>query len=194
MTMERAEEQNQAGAGTPAEASQPALKPGGIGTGVAFDWALAVQLLINAIFFLLGVAAGSRVAGQPLPLRLALALGAVLGAAIVFTQGEALRRGRRVAWMIQIAANSLLVIFGLVNIPDLIPSLKAGQVSLLVEEVVLLIISPLIVWLLTRRRTRAWFASTTSAQARARHSGMWLFWMAVYAIMGGTAIAFVGYY
>ena len=161
---------------------------------MAFDWALTVQLLIDGVFFLLGTGAGSALAEKPLALRLAAALATVLASALVFTQGEALRRGRRVARIIQIIANSLLVILGVVQIPDLIPSLKAGHVSTLVVEVVLLLVSPLIVWLLTRQRTREWFASATSAQAHARHSGRWLLWMALYAILGGAAVAFAGYY
>lgn len=195
MTMERVEEDMGAeGVKASAEQGQPSLKPGGIGTGVAFDWALSVQLLIDSAFFLSATFAGSDLAGKSLAPRLGMALGTVLGAAIVFTQGEALRRGRRVARIIQIVANALLTIFGLVKIPDLIQSLKAGQVGTLLVEVVLLVVSPLIIWLLTRTRTRVWFATTTSAQARARHSGMWLFWMAVYAIIGGVAVAFAGYY
>src|SRR5690348_9031731 len=99
MTTERAEEQSEAGtpemgsAKTTAEQGSPALKPGGIGTGVAFDWALTVQIVTVGVFFLLGVGPGSAVAGQPFPARLVLALVSVLAAALVFAQGEALRRG-----------------------------------------------------------------------------------------------------
>lgn len=200
MTTERTEEQKEAGtpemggAATAAEQGQPALKPGGIGTGVAFDWALTVQILTDGVCFLLAVGPGSAMAGQPLPARLALALVSLPAAALVFTQGEALRRGRRVARIIQIVANALLTIVGLVNLPGLISSLQAGHLGSLVVEVVLVIVSPLIVWLLTRTRTRAWFATVTSAEARARHSGWWLFWMALYAIVGGLAVAFANYY
>lgn len=200
MTTERVEEgmgtatPEAEGAKTSVEQGQPSLKPGGIGTGVAFDWALSVQLLTNGAFFLSATFAGSDLAGKSLAPRLGMALGSVLGAAIVFTQGEALRRGRRLARIIQIVANSLLVVYGLVLIPNLIQSLKARQVGTLLVEVVLLVVSPLIVWLLTRKRTRVWFATTTSSQARARHTGMWLVWIAAYAIIGGLAVAFAGYY
>lgn len=200
MTTERVEEgmgtatPEAEGTKTSSEQGQPSLKPGGIGTGVAFDWALSVQLLTDGAFFLSATFAGSDLAGKSLALRLGMALGSVLGAAIVFVQGEALRRGRRVARIIQIVANSLLMVYGLVNIPNLIQSLKSGQVGTLLVEVVLLVVGPLILWLLTRKRTRAWFATTTSSQARARHTGMWLVWMAVYAIIGGVAVAFAGYY
>ncbi|HEY7355285.1 MAG TPA: hypothetical protein VH590_02430 [Ktedonobacterales bacterium] len=200
MTTERAEEQKEAGtpemggAATAANQGKPALKPGGIGTGVAFDWALAVQIVTEGVFFLLGVGPGSMMAGQPFPARLTLALVSLPAAALVFTQGEALRRGRRVARIIQIVANALLPIVGLVNLPGLIQSLQAGHLGSLVVELVLLVVSPLIVWLLTRKRTRVWFASATSAEARARHSGRWLFWIALYAIVGGLAVTFSNYY
>ena len=133
-------------------------------------------------------------AGKPVALRLGAALLTVVFASVIFMQGEALRRGRRVAWIIQIVANSLLVLFGLTVIPDAVASLGNRHVSELVEAVVLLVISPLIVWLLTRQRTRVWIASVSSAEARARHSGTWLLWIALYALLGGAAIAFVGYY
>ena len=200
MTIERAHEQSATGASATeggnasADQGQPALKPGGIGTGVAFDWALAVQLVTDGMCFILAVGPGSTMAGMALPLRLAAALFTFLAAALVFTQGEALRRGRRIARIIQIVANSLLVILGLVNLPGLIPSLRMRQFGALVVEVVLLVVNPLIVWLLTRKRTRQWFATTTSAEARARHSGRWLFWMALYAIIGGLAVAFANSY
>jgi ACR3 family arsenite efflux pump ArsB len=200
MTTERAEEQKEAGtpemggAETAANQGQPALKPGGIGTGVAFDWALTVQIVTEGVFFLLAVGPGSAMAGQPFPARLTLALVSLPAAALVFAQGEALRRGRRVSRIIQIVANSLLPIVGLVNLPGLLQALQARHLGSLVVEVVLLVVSPLIVWLLTRRRTREWFASATSADARARHSGRWLFWIALYAIIGGLAVTFSNYY
>jgi hypothetical protein len=195
MTTERAEERQEMAAPEAAAPQAAAAKgPGGIGTGVAFDWALATQIGIDGVFFVLGVGPGSSVAGQPLVARLALALASLVAAAIVFTQGEALRRGRRIARIIQIVANSLLVIVGLVNLPGLPSSLQQKQFGSLVVEVVLLIVSPLIVWLLTRKRTRLWFATVTSAEARARHGGRWLLWMVLYAILGGVAVAFASYY
>jgi hypothetical protein len=200
MTIERTNEQSVTGASAPGEVNasaaqgQPSLKPGGIGTGVAFDWALAVQLMTDGICYILAFGPGSAMAGTALSLRLVAALFTFLAAGLVFTQGEALRRGRRVARIIQIAANSLLVILGLVNLPGLLPSLQMRQFGSLVVELVLLGLNPLIVWLLTRKRTRQWFATTTSAEARARHGGRWLLWMVLYAIIGGLAVAFANYY
>src|ERR1051326_423050 len=152
----------------PAEQAATALKPGGIGTGVAFDWGLSAQLVFDGAFFVLGFGPASAVANEPVVVRVGAALGCLVAATLVFIQGEALRRGRRRARIIQIIANSLLMIIGLVNIRDLVPSLQAGRFSELVVEGILLIVNPLIVWLLTRPRTRAWFATTTRAEARAR--------------------------
>jgi hypothetical protein len=194
MTTERAEERQETAAPEVAAPQAVVKGPGGIGTGVAFDWALGVQIVLDGVFFLLGVGPGGSVAGQPLIARLALLLASLVAAALLFTQGEALRRGRRIARIIQIVANSLLILLGLSNLPDLLPSLQQGHVSSLVVEVILLIVNPLIVWLLTRKRTRLWFATVTSAEARARHGGRWLLWMALYAIIGGVAVAFAGYY
>ncbi len=192
MTTEHAEEHVSAGSA----AAQARVRPGprGIGTGVVFDWALVVQILIDGVFYALGTGPGSAMAGKPLGLRLAIVPLTLLAAAIVFTQGEALRRGRRVAWIIQIVANALLVINGLIGIPGTITSLGKLRFGDLSYTIVLVIISALIVWLLTRPSTRAWIGSTTSAEARARHGGSWLFWIALWAIIGGAAIAFAGYY
>jgi len=191
MTIDRTE-QKEPGAAAPQ--AQVRLGPGGIGTGVVFDWALAVQILIEGAFFALGTGPGSALADKSVGLRLALVPLSLLAAAILFIQGEALRRGRRVAWMIQIVANALLVIAGLLGIPDTITSLEKPRFGGLVTTLVLVIISPLIVWLLTRKRTRAWIGRVSSAEARARHSGTWLVWIALWAIIGGAAIAFAGYY
>jgi hypothetical protein len=168
--------------------------PRGIGTGVTFDWALSVQLLIGGLSTILGTGLGALDARQPIGVRLAAGLVILVFAALIFAQGEALRRGRRIAWIIQIVANALLVIDGFTEIPTTFHSLEMRQVSHLLRLIVLLVISPLIAWLLTRQPTRAWIASVSSAEARARHGGTWLLWIALWSIIGGTAIAFVGYY
>lgn len=195
MTTERTEQRQAEPTASPAADGSG---PGGIGTGVAFTWAFAVQILIDAVFFALGVGPGALLAGKPLGARLAVTLLSMAVAAAVFTQGEALRRGRRLAWIIQIVANALLTLGGLVVAPGAVISLRGGHlwgnIGGLLVSVVLLIVSPLIVWLLTRTRTRVWIASVSSAEARARHGGTWLLWIALWAIIGGAAVAFSGYY
>lgn len=169
--------------------------PAGIGTAVAFDWALAAQIVILGLTVALGVGPGSAGAGRPIVLRaLALALSVAL-AALPFALGEALRRGRRMAWVAQLAFNGLLPLTGLAQLPAAIDALGHGQRGLLVREVVVVLVSPLIVWLLTRLRTRDWLERTTSAEARARHGSVrWLVSIAAIAIVGGAAIAFDGLY
>jgi hypothetical protein len=191
MATERSEN-IQAESAAPPAAALPG--PRGIGTGVTFDWALSVQLVIGSAATILGSNLGTLDTRQPIGARLAAGLLTLVFAAVIFVQGEALRRGRRVAWIIQIAANALLVIDGLIEIPTTIHSLEMHQISHLVRLIVLLVISPLIAWLLTRPPTRAWIASVSSAEARARHTGTWLLWITLWSIIGGTAIAFVGYY
>jgi hypothetical protein len=169
--------------------------PAGIGTAVAFDWALAAQIVIVGLSVMVGIGPGGFGAGRPIVLRLLAAALSVALAALPFALGEAMRRGRHMAWVVQLVFNSLLPLTGLVQIPAAIDALGRGQRGLLVREVVVLLISPLIVWLLTRPRTRAWLARTTSAEARARHgSARWLVSIAVIAIIGGAAIAFDGLY
>jgi hypothetical protein len=169
--------------------------PAGIGTAVAFDWALAAQIVILGLAVLVGAGPGSFGAGRPIALRVLAAALSVALAALPFALGEAMRRGWRVAWVVQLVFNSLLPLTGLTQIPAAIDALGHGQFGLLVREVVVLLVSPLIVWLLTRPRTRERLARTTSAEARARHgSARWLISIAVFAIIGGAAIAFDGLY
>ena len=72
--------------------------------------------------------------------------------------------------------------------------LQRGFVSDLVRLSVLLIVNPIIVYLLTRPQTRAWIARHTVAEALARHGGRWLVIVGVFALLGGAAIAFHGFY
>ncbi|GAC1455120.1 MAG: hypothetical protein PVSMB4_15690 [Ktedonobacterales bacterium] len=167
--------------------------PRGIGTAVAFDWALAVQLLTDAVLAALGMlpTTGRQVSAGA---RLPLVAGLLLAAVLMVVQGEALRRGRRLAWLLQMAFNALLVLDGLVELPRTVAALQVGHVGQLLRAVVLLVVSPLLVWLLSRASTRTWVATTTVRAAAARHGGRWIAWIAVCAVIGGLAIAFAPYY
>jgi hypothetical protein len=167
--------------------------PRGIGTGVAFDWALAVQLLTDAGLAAFGVlpTTGRQMSAGARP---PLVAGLLVAAALVAAQGEALRRGRRVAWLLQVAFNTLLVLDGLAELPRTITALQVGHVGQLLREVVLLVVSPLLVWLLTRPDTRTWVKTTTASAASARHGGRWIVWIAGCAVIGGVAIAFASKY
>ncbi len=169
--------------------------PRGIGTGVAFDWALAAQILIMAPFIALGVGPGALAAGMPPTVRVGAVIASVVAAMICGGIGEALRRGNRYAWLFQIGFNALLFLDGFFGLSGAFDELRQqGHVSGLVRSVVLLIISPLIVFLLTRPQTRAWIARVTPAEAMARHGGRWIAFVALWSVIGGALIAFQGFY
>ncbi len=163
--------------------------------GVAFDWALAAQILIMAPFFALGVGLGDALAGAALAARIGVVVASVVAALIVVGIGEALRRGNRYVWLFQIGFNALLFFSGFYGLGDSFAELtQHGHVSSLVRSAVLLIISPVIVLLLTRPQTRAWIKIVTPKKAMARHGGRWIVYIALWPAIGGALIAFNGYY
>ncbi|MEO7002773.1 MAG: hypothetical protein ABI068_13235 [Ktedonobacterales bacterium] len=170
------------------------VKARGIGAAVGFDWALMWQFLLMFPFFIAGSGPGATVAHLPLAGRIVVALALLIPAAGAWALGEALRRGWRLAWIIQIVFNSALILYGFGSIVPAIDTLRHGLLSGLVRAVVLLIVDPIIVYLLTRPQTRAWLAQTTHAEANARHSGWWIVGTLALALIGGAAIAFGGYY
>lgn len=162
--------------------------PRGIGLGVAFDWAIVVELVALAL---------ARVAGAP-----SLAgsgAGHLSGAAYIlallvaamppFLLGEGLRRGRRWAWLIQVAANSAGTVGGLLTIPGTLDALRSGDAWPLILTAILVLMSPFIVWRLTRPVTRAWLARVSSSEARRRHGGLWLAQTWAGCAIGGIAVA-----
>lgn len=172
-------------------------KPRGLGSAVAFDWALTAQMLIMALFYLLGVGPGAQFGRSAIGLRLGAAFVLIIPAAITFALGEAVRRGWRPAWLFQIVLNAGLILLGLAGLPGVIGEIahwQHGVLSDIVREIVLLIVNPIIVYLLTRPQTRAWIMQHTVAEAILRHSGWWLVQVGCVAILGGAAIAFNGYY
>ncbi len=178
----KSETQNQPAAG--------AIKPRGIGTAVVFDWALAAQTAIVAVSAALGVGPASDTASFSTAGRLGVALvflAVAVGSAVF---GEAMRRGVRPVWIAQIVINAGLTLLGVHDIPATIQSVQSGRLGLLIHTFVLLIISPVIAWMLTRTSTRDWIAHTTRAEARKRHGGRWLAYIIAYAIISGAIIAF----
>ena len=192
MTTERTEQREETAAPTtPPDHAAPG-GPRGIGTAVAFDWGLTAQLVIEAPFFVLGVGPGSAVAALPLGARLGAAAVTLIFAAITFALGEGVRRGRRLVWMFQIAINALLFFGGFPVLINGIHDLGQGHVGGLIPALIMLIASPAAAILLASKRTRAWIATTTSAEARKRHGGKWPWLIAIWAIIGGAAVAFSG--
>lgn len=168
--------------------------PRGIGTAVAFDWALGVQLAIDGVCFAAGVGPGSALASwQPLA---RIGVGVATCAAVIpcALAGEALRRGVRPFRRVQIAGNALLLLGGLASLPATISTLRAhglaGHVGAILNESVLLFADAAILWLLTRPQTRDWFATTTPEAARARHGRRWMAGIVLIALAGGVAVAF----
>ncbi|MGH2514291.1 MAG: hypothetical protein ACRDHP_01410, partial [Ktedonobacterales bacterium] len=125
--------------------------------------------------------------------RLGTATLALLAAVPCALFGEGMRRGVRLLRPVQIAGNALLVLYGLVQLPTL-GGVRPGNLSPIVRTLVLLVASPVVVYLLSRPQTRAWFANTTSTAARARHGGKWIAGHLIWALLGGAAIAFAGLY
>jgi hypothetical protein len=165
--------------------------PKGIGMAVAFDWGLTVELLLLPILM---VFSGLSV----LPTRPTTTSNIVIiitflaswaVAALFGIFGEGIRRGWRWTRLVQIVGNSLGFVGGLALLVQLFNNIKAGNYWTLVPASILLIVSPLIAWRLSRPETAIWFKSVTSQEARKRHGGSWVLWIALWSIIGGTLVA-----
>ncbi|GER90651.1 hypothetical protein KDW_48130 [Dictyobacter vulcani] len=165
--------------------------PHGIGMAVAFDWGLAVQTAFTPIYALF----------QPSNMLKIPGLSPVLGNILFFVVtwavacgfaffGEMIRSGRNWARTIQIVANILLSIVGIISLLNLYQSIRVGNFWPLVTEIILVIFSPLIVWRLTRSSTAQWFKHVTPAQARQRHGGMWVWFIMLWGLVGGILQTF----
>lgn len=163
------------------------LSPQGIGMAVAFDWGLAVQIILTPIIYTISgnspmakMSGLNPIVGNVLLFVIAWAIGGVL---IFF--GERVRRGRNWTRMIQIVANAILTLAGLFALVHLYQSVRVGNFWPLVSEVILVIFSPLIVWRLSRSSTARWFKTISVAEASKRHGGKWILFIAIWALVGG---------
>jgi hypothetical protein len=159
--------------------AQLGLEPRGGRIGVAFDWGFAAQIALMSAAGLAGVQFGERAVPAP------LALGGLAVAGIAVAQGEALRRGSGAARLIQIAGNGGLTLAGLLGLPATIAALQQGQVVQLYPALLLLVVSPLEVWLLMQPGSKQWYGHVSPEEARARHSGPWLRGTIAWALAGG---------
>jgi hypothetical protein len=162
-------------------------KPLGIGAGVAFDWALAGQMVGMA--FLLGALGlpGTEAHGAG---RVFLSLGYLIVAPLPVIIGEGLRSGRQWAWYIQVALTGALSLGGLVTIPATIHALQHHNGWPLYTQIILIGLCPLIFVRMIHPNTRAWFAGVTVAAARARHNApLWLASIIAFAAVGGFLVA-----
>ncbi len=161
--------------------------PQGIGMAVAFDWGLAVQILLVPIAYTVfnppnhfKIPGVNPTLGNVL--LFVIAWPVAIGVALF---GEMVRRGRNWTLRIQIGANALLSLVGIAQLISLFQSIKGGNFWPLVTEVILVIFSPLIAWRMTRPSTGRWFKTVSVAEARRRHGGAWPWLIAIWAIVGG---------
>jgi hypothetical protein len=179
------ESQESGGIATAAKELPP---PQGIGMAVAFDWGLTVQIFLTPIIAtVLGQSSPVKIPGDhPILSKVLFFIIAWPIACIPALLGEMIRRGRNWALRIQLVANVLLSLVGIFSLVNLYRSIRAGSFWPLVTETILVIISPLIVWRLSRPATARWFKTVTVAEARQRHGGMWVWFIALWAIVGGV--------
>ena len=159
--------------------------PQGVGMAVAFDWGLAAQILVMPIVSLLLGRPGMFKQFSPTVGTLLSTLVSLPFAALLAVFGEGVRRGWRWTRFVQLIANALLFVGGLVAIPSTWNGAKQGNYWPLVTEVILLIFSPLIAWRMAGKRSTRWFDTVSSAVAQKRHGGAWPFLIGIWAAVGG---------
>lgn len=159
--------------------------PQGIGMAVAFDWGLAAQILLMPIVFMFfGPSNATKISGFS-PNNILLSVISVLVGIGIVLFGEMIRSGRNWALRIQIGVNALLTLVGLLSLVRVYQGIRVGDFWPVVTAVILLVFSPLIVWRLSRPATILWFKNVPAAAARKRHGGMWVVFIALWAIVGG---------
>lgn len=176
-------------------ASEELPAPQGIGTAVGFDWGLTVELLLLPILpFILGVPTPFNLFNFNPVLSTIISTVVLWAIAILFSiLGEGVRRGWRWTRPIQLVGNTLGFVGGFFLLPDVWKGIQAGNYWPIVPAFILLFISPLIAWRLSRPATVQWFAKVTSAQARKRHGGTWVWFLILWSVIGGALVA-IGVY
>ena len=167
------------------------VAPQGIGMAVAFDWGLAVQMLLTPILplFLGTPASTSKSNTNPLSNPILSFVAYWLIALLFILFGEGIRSGVRWTRPVQIVGNALGFLGGFVVLIQLWKDIQTGNYWGLAPAIILLIFSPLIAWRLSRPQTAQWFATVSRAEGRRRHGGIWIFWIALWAVVGGTLVA-----
>ena len=167
---------------------QAETQPKGIGMAVAFDWGLAVQLLV-APFIALLLGESSILKSFKLNPVMDTVVSFLLSlpfVALLAIFGEGVRRGWRWTRRIQVGFNTLGFIGGFFSLYNVWQGSKNGNYWAVVTSTILLIFSPLIAWRLSRPATKKWFATTTSTDARKRHGGKWPLLILIWSIVGGV--------
>lgn len=165
--------------------------PKGIGMAVAFDWGLTVELLLIPILSIfLGAALFPKQVNLDPKLTIAVSFLFLWPIAVLFALfGEGIRRGWRWTRPVQIVGNTIGFLGGLALLVQVWNGIKEGNYWPTVPAFILLIISPIIAWRLSRPVTARWFAVVTSAEARKRHGGSWVWLIAIWSIVGGSLVA-----
>ncbi|GCE12384.1 hypothetical protein [Tengunoibacter tsumagoiensis] len=159
--------------------------PKGIGMAVAVDWGLAVQILITPIIALFFSQSTPTSFLTSIPGKLLLLLVSLVIACLPAFLGEMVRRGRNWSRWVQLVFSALLSIAGLVSLLNLFQSASKGNFWPFITETILVIISPLTVWRLSRPSTARWFQNVSVAEASRRHGGRWIYFIALWALIGG---------
>lgn len=165
--------------------------PKGIGMAVAFDWGLTAELLLIPILSIfLGSPTFSKQTNIGSPIAIITSFLIYWPIAALFgIFGEGIRRGWRWTRPVQLVGNTLGFLGGFALLVQVWNGIKEGNFWTLVPAFILLIISPLIAWRLSRPVTARWFATVTSAEARKRHGGSWVWWIGLWSIIGGSLVA-----
>ena len=170
------------------EDTPDSLKPQGIGMAVAFDWGLAVQILVTPFMALLLGLGNNPVQqlkiGQPW-ITLLFSLLSLPFAALLAIFGEGVRRGWRWTRRIQVGFNAPRFSGWLCLFYSLWQSSKHGNYWSAVTTVILLVFSPLIAWRMSRPTTRAWFKTVSSPRPANGIAVCGRGSSAVWAIVGG---------
>mgnify|MGYP001363872852 CR=1 FL=1 len=169
--------------------------PKGIGMAVAFDWGITVQLLL-APFLPLFLGNPPYLKQMNVKPTTAMIISILISwpIALAFAIfGEGIRRGWRWTRPLQILGNTLGFLGGFAVLWNLWNSSKHGNYWPIVPTVILLIISPLIAYRLSRPATAKWFATVKSDEARKRHSGFWLVSIISWSIVGGVLQAIASF-
>ena len=176
---------------TPGNFTEQIPAPKGIGMAVSFDWGLTVELLLIPILSIfLGSPAVSNRTTMGSPFAIIASFLLLWPIAVLFgILGEGIRRGWRWTRPVQLGGNTIGFLGGFFLLVQVWNGIKAGNYWPLVPAFILLVISPLIAWRLSRPATSRWFATVTSAEARKRHGGSWVWWIALWSIIGGSLVA-----
>jgi hypothetical protein len=152
-------------------------RPSSFGIAVVFDWALTVQLAVQALWGQLG-AFGLRGGVGQTSVRL---VGALLFAAL----GDALRRGRDIARYLQAIAGAAVSAGGVFVLVRLASG--RGTAGSAFPAAIMVTFAPWMTWRLLIPRTAAFFRDVGAV--RRRTDARWLVLVLAQSVVWGVAVA-----